>query len=355
MNNPTNTKVSIIIPVFNAGSYLRQCLDSVINQTLHEIEIICINDGSNDNSPEILEEYATKDKRIKLIHQCNSGTGTARNKGIRAASSPYIGFVDADDIIVSTMYEKMYNAIKSNNVELVHCDSFIFYEFNTLNTAYPDYHDWFSHFAGKHDNKTIQNIDGVLWNKLFIKEILTNNSLYFPEGMCSVEDTCFTWCYFAITNNTLFIDEKLYYYFIRSGTVAASNYEKTIGERQKEYIECGIFFYNFLINNNVFLDYQIAFWQRFAEYIGMFFAIGNEEMNRNYALPVIKDFLADKDISCLVEEKYSMLQLIKNGQPDDDRIDNTTDKNTERTVYLSVLRKICKNILQKAFFVFQRS
>ena len=93
----TEVKVSVIIPLYNVENYLKQCLDSVVNQTLKEIEIICINDGSTDNSKQILEDYARKDDRIKIINRKNSGQGVARNVGIKYAKGEYIGFVDSDD------------------------------------------------------------------------------------------------------------------------------------------------------------------------------------------------------------------------------------------------------------------
>lgn len=92
-------KVSIIVPVYNVENYLRKCLDSLINQTLKNIEIICINDGSTDNSLSILEEYASKDERIIVINQENAGVSSARNRGLEIATGEYIAFVDADDSV----------------------------------------------------------------------------------------------------------------------------------------------------------------------------------------------------------------------------------------------------------------
>ena len=108
-------KVSVIIPIYNTEKYLRKCLDSVCNQTLSDIEIICVNDCSTDNSLEILEEYASKDNRIKLIDfKENKGAAVARNAGIDEAKGEYIGFVDSDDFIDLDFYEKLYNkAVKS--------------------------------------------------------------------------------------------------------------------------------------------------------------------------------------------------------------------------------------------------
>ena len=103
-------KVSVIIPVYNVEEYLRECLDSVVNQTLKDIEIICVNDGSTDNSLAILEEYAAKDERLRVFTQENQGQSVARNLAMEKARGEYIGFVDSDDWIDLDFYEKLYRA-----------------------------------------------------------------------------------------------------------------------------------------------------------------------------------------------------------------------------------------------------
>jgi len=114
-------KVSVIIPVYNIERYLRRCLDSVIHQSLKDIEIICINDGSTDNSPAILKTYEKNDPRVRLLDKENAGQGVARNIGIGMAEGEYIGFVDGDDWIEPDMYERMYNAAKKNTSDLHLC------------------------------------------------------------------------------------------------------------------------------------------------------------------------------------------------------------------------------------------
>lgn len=109
-------KVSVIIPVYNVEAYIRECLDSLINQTLEDIEIICINDGSRDLSPQILDEYEKKDSRIKVIHQKNQKQGAARNRGIEIAKGKYIAFIDSDDWVEDNYLEELYNACEENQV-----------------------------------------------------------------------------------------------------------------------------------------------------------------------------------------------------------------------------------------------
>ena len=111
-------KISVIIPVYNAENYLRKCLQSVCEQSLKDLEIICINDGSTDNSQEILERFAADDSRIRIIKQSNTGLSATRNKGIFLAKGEYLGFVDADDWINPDFYNTLYSAADNKNADV---------------------------------------------------------------------------------------------------------------------------------------------------------------------------------------------------------------------------------------------
>lgn len=115
-------KVSIIVPTYNVEQYLEQCMDSIINQTLEDIEIICVDDGSTDNSGKILDEYAAKDSRIKVIHKENGGYGKAMNVGLDSATGEYIGIVEPDDYIKLNMYEDLYKIAHEKNLDLIKAD-----------------------------------------------------------------------------------------------------------------------------------------------------------------------------------------------------------------------------------------
>ncbi|MBQ8827972.1 MAG: glycosyltransferase [Clostridia bacterium] len=106
-------KVSIIIPVYNCEKHLTECIESILSQTLHEFELILVDDGSKDKSSEICDMYSNQDKRIKVFHKENGGVSSARNYGLKFASGEYFAFVDSDDTIVNTMYEHMYCAAKN--------------------------------------------------------------------------------------------------------------------------------------------------------------------------------------------------------------------------------------------------
>ena len=112
-------KVSVVTPVYNVKRYLRQCLDSLMAQTLDDIEFICIDDGSTDGSEKILDEYAAMDSRFRMIHKLNEGYGKTMNRGIRAAQGEYIGILESDDFADADMFEKLYAAAKENEAEVV--------------------------------------------------------------------------------------------------------------------------------------------------------------------------------------------------------------------------------------------
>ena len=112
-------KVSIVVPIYNVEKYLRQCLDSIIHQTLKDIEIICVDDGSTDSSPEIIREYMAKDPRVKVITKPNSGYGNSMNRGFDMAEGEYIGIVESDDYADPEMFETLYRIAKENKLDVV--------------------------------------------------------------------------------------------------------------------------------------------------------------------------------------------------------------------------------------------
>lgn len=127
--NTQTPKVSILVPIYNNEVYLHECIDSIINQTLKDIEIILLDDGSTDNSPQICDEYAKKDNRIKVVHKENTGYGHTMNLGIEMATGEYIGIVESDDYVELDMFESLYNATVQNNqkIDIVKSNHTVFY------------------------------------------------------------------------------------------------------------------------------------------------------------------------------------------------------------------------------------
>ena len=191
-------KVSVIIPVYNAEKYLRQCLDSVVNQTLKDIEIVCVNDGSPDNSLSILEEYASKDERIKIINQENQGQGYARNRALENACGDYIMFLDSDDFFEDEIsIESAYNQIEKygNDVAIFRFNDYIEHS-GKKRCSIKEYKDFLDKNNIDINNFVIKNlvdfsfVRAAACNKIYNRNFLVNNNIKFLEGY-KLEDLYF--------------------------------------------------------------------------------------------------------------------------------------------------------------------
>lgn len=177
MNNP---KVSVIIPVYNSEKYLAECLDSVINQTFREIEILCINDGSTDASAEILEQYAKKDGRIKVFNQENKGAGSARNVGIKQAQGEFLAFLDSDDIYPSyDVLEVLFSSTKENNV-LIAGGEFAYLENGSLKTEYLGTEDGFGFIKEGIIKYQDYQFDYGYYRFIYDRSFIIKNNFLFP-------------------------------------------------------------------------------------------------------------------------------------------------------------------------------
>lgn len=219
-------KVSIIVPVYNTAKYLKQCIDSLTNQTLNEIEIIIINDCSPDNSSDIITSY--KDKRIKIInHNKNMGIGKSRNDGIKKATGKYIAFVDSDDFVDLNMYEKYYNFANANNLDFVTG----FYN-KVLNNKIINFKNDYFEITNIHKNKNLINlIDYGPCNKIFKREIITKNNIKFDENK-KFEDIPFVVSALCHSENVGHINDYLYNYRIRGNSETT-----TIDKRTKDIFD----------------------------------------------------------------------------------------------------------------------
>lgn len=205
--------VSIVVPVYNVEKYLEKCLNSIINQTYKNLEIICIDDGSPDRSIDILNKFAKKDNRIRIISQQNKGLSGARNSGIDNAKGKYIVFVDSDDWLELKLVEKCIKKIKK-------ADILVFGNYN----HYPDKEEKKNNFLEneKFDNgldyfiKSYENKlrFGNCWNKFYRKDIIEKNNIYFEEGRL-YEDLLFVFKYMYYSKNIKVESEALYHYVVK--------------------------------------------------------------------------------------------------------------------------------------------
>ena len=197
MTNADNIKVSVVMPIYNAYSYLRAALDSVVSQTLTDIEIICVDDGSTDNSLELLKEYQQTDERVRIIPENNAGPSAARNKGFARARGKYVLFLDADDFYEPTLIEKLYNLAERDELDIALC------KFDIYNNRKSRFEDNIRSDHGEiyEEGKVVSKSDcpdtilssttGYVWNKLFRREFLIEKEIVFDPGLYVFEDTCF--------------------------------------------------------------------------------------------------------------------------------------------------------------------
>ena len=208
------SKVSVIVPVYNVEKYIKKCLESLVNQTLRDIEIIVVNDGSQDKSKEIIAEYVRKYPNIVYVEKENGGLSDARNYGMKYAKGDYIAFVDSDDYVDTTMYEKMYNKAVEEKADYVECD---FY------WEYPDKlkKDVGIRYSNKKDMLVYARV--VAWNKLIKREIIHNE---FPKGLY-YEDVEFFYKLIPYINKFAFVKEPLVYYVQRENSIVNKQGAKT--------------------------------------------------------------------------------------------------------------------------------
>lgn len=224
----TRPKVSIILPVYNVAPYLRQSLDSIIAQTLSDIEIICVDDGSTDESGQILDEYKEKDERIKVIHKKNAGTGAARNDGLKIATGECIGFVDPDDWILPNMYERLYNLLQDKGLDIVMFTPDVYNDKTGKHEGFLYFQD--SNFPKFLDDKVFNKDDispfsypMCVWNKLYRKRLFDENNIEFAEGL-DFEDHKVIFKSLFTAKRIYFIREKLYVYrHSREGSILSDN------------------------------------------------------------------------------------------------------------------------------------
>lgn len=208
-------KVSILVPVYNVEDYLEQCLGSIMKQTFKDIEIICVNDGSTDSSPEILQKYSARDKRIIVVNKENGGLPSARNAGIDAATGEYLSFVDADDYIEPDMIEKLYSAAVRTKAEIVICGANIFPE--TPRAA-----DWLYQtlspkdaYYEKGDTELLFENPAsrpFIWRVFVSKDLIDRNDFRLNETINIGEDNAFQFRIYPKANGIAMISDKLYNY-----------------------------------------------------------------------------------------------------------------------------------------------
>lgn len=223
--------ISVIVPIYKVEEYLERCINSILNQTYKHLEIILVNDGSPDKCPNICEEYAKKDDRIKVIHKENGGLSDARNYGLNIAIGKYISFVDSDDYIEKNMYQDMINELRKNNADIISC---------AINNVYSDRSVSSDIEERVYDTESAlkdlilgRNLNQTVWNKLYKKDVI--NGILFEKGKIN-EDDFWTYQVFSNSKKIITLNKALYNYIHRESSIMGQGYsEKNLNGLEARY------------------------------------------------------------------------------------------------------------------------
>ena len=240
-------KMTLVLPIYNVEDYLPQCLESVIHQTLDEIQIICVNDGSTDHSRSILSEYAKRDDRIEIIDQENQGAGTARNAAYPHIKGEFTYFADPDDWLELNLCEKTFCAAKRKRSDAV------YFQHHVINEGKKSY--YFHQMTRKtHTEKRDFGCFTSAWKKIWKTDFLLKNDIRFCEGRRPNNDVIQNWKGIILAKEILFIPDFLYHHRIRSGS-----YQQTIDKCHMIIIESCKKIENFLDSVGLFDEYKMSF------------------------------------------------------------------------------------------------
>ena len=304
-----NEKISVLVPIYNAEKYIKRCIDSIINQSYKNIEVILIEDGSTDNSYNIIKEYQEKDDRIKIFSIENNGVADARNKAVDNSTGDYITFVDSDDYIEEDYIETLYTNLKKYNSDIAVCNCFNVIE----ETGKKDYKTF-----GISEVKEYTNEEAVKnlfyynflrhspWGKLYKKEVW--NNIRFPLGK-NYEDLAILYKLFLNSKKVIYIPKEKYNYTIRKGSIVHNEIRKTdveaiieysqkilddITKNYKNLISAAEYL---LFDEELHLWYRIPYKKEYKKYL--------KTINSNikkYRMKIIKDKMVNK--------KYKVLYMI---------------------------------------------
>ena len=276
-------KVSVLVPVYNVKTYLSSCLDSLAAQTLHEMEFICIDDGSTDGSEKLLDAYAEKDARFHVIHKRNSGYGASMNVGLRAARGAYIGIVESDDFASRDMFAALYNAAEAHQADVVMANHWNVTETETTLEESFAGHPYDTVFSPIQEDASLLLAPPVIWSGLYRRDFLLKHDVWFNETPgASYQDTSFVFLARALAQRLLLLKEGYLHY--RKDNAASSvhstgklyciideydaveRYLDThpVQESQKLHkLSARLFYQNFQFNEErIGKENWVAFWQR---------------------------------------------------------------------------------------------
>ena len=312
----SNAIVTVIVPVYNVEKYLKRCIDSIINQTFPWLEILCVNDGSKDKSLEILESYAKKDSRIKILTKSNGGLSSARNYGLKNSTCEYVNFIDSDDFIELDTIEKAI-AKMSGSIDIVCWGAKLVDEGvgkNNINFSRGSlYHKIKIIGQKKVSDDVILNSTYTVWNKLFKTSILKKFDINFAEGRL-FEDNDFTIMYFLHCRDAHFLNDYLYYYVQRPGSIMD---ERCSGTFEKSEDNLYIFdnLYKHMEKYNFLEEHKRLISNRFSVHMRSAYGFASKvkrnkvrELVSIFAKSYNPDYFPKSLINDLINKKYERVR-----------------------------------------------
>jgi glycosyltransferase involved in cell wall biosynthesis len=284
-------KISIVVPVYNTSQYLTGCLDSLLRQTMKDIEIICVNDGSTDDSQKILDGYVKRDQRIIILRQKNMGQSSARNNGIEHAKASLIMFCDSDDTFEPTMCEVMYSAIMEHDVDIAVCGLKITYlTHHSMKASDDEYYGL--KYTGKQQitDGLILSTDGAPTNKIFRKAILNRNNIEFPVGL-RYEDAYFYFAYLCVSRTIYFVNQKLYNYVRRPGSTMSETWSKKDSDHSIDHLYVAIELHKYLQRNGLLNSNLELFWRMYAMYYDFAYRHAKSRGSRRSTFKISRNFV----------------------------------------------------------------
>ncbi len=298
-----NDLISVIIPVYNVEKYLLKCLDSVSSQTYKNIEIIVVNDGSTDNSLDILSKYAKKENRLLIINQKNQGLSGARNSAIKIAKGEYLIFLDSDDYIKKELIEEVYGKILKEDADIA------IYGYDKINEdgtliARPDFGD--NLFEHKEAIKKILSlaISPMACNKMYKKSLFVENHIYYPLRKLH-EDIGTTYKLFWNAKKIISTSNSYYYWIIRDGSITSKTTYKHINDVFELFFEKK----NFLEEQNIFNEFQESYEIGFIKMINLLFErLMTDEAGMKHILPYLVQRVNELNIINQDNEFYNKMK-----------------------------------------------
>lgn len=297
--------ISVIVPIYNVDKYLSRCVNSLVQQTYNNLEIILVDDGSTDNCPELCDMWGKQDKRIKVIHKENGGLSDARNAGLKVITGDYVSFIDSDDWVNIHFYEVLMGVMEKEHCDIVQCESSILYSDNgefCLDIA--DYSAEI-YSGGQALELLIEEskFRQVVWNKLYTRESIC---LEFRKGKIN-EDEFWTYYVFGEAKRIAYINVPMYYYFQREGSIINSTYSmgrlhaiEALVERH-EYIKNN---YPLLENKSRFMVYCACLYayQMALRYLKK----KDKKQACQYIINIVKQYYPSKEI---LSDKSFMMRV----------------------------------------------